>query len=111
VLCDILKMMGHEVSSAAEALEALEIWQREGQDLIFTDLGMPGMNGWEFADRLRQSESDRGLSPAHIVMVSGWGAQIKQEDLSEHKVDRSLAKPFKLDRLKALLQELEESRN
>jgi signal transduction histidine kinase/ActR/RegA family two-component response regulator len=109
VLCDILKMMGHEVSSAAEALEALEICQREGQDLIFTDLGMPGMNGWEFADRLRKSESERGLPPAHIVMVSGWGAQIRQEDLSEHKVDRALAKPFKLDRLKALLQELEDT--
>ncbi len=109
VLCDILKMMGHEVSSAEAAQEALDIWQREAQDLIFTDLGMPGMNGWEFADRLRQSESDRGLSAAHIVMVSGWGAQIRQEDLSQHKVDRALAKPFKLDRLKALLQELEDT--
>ncbi|MFA7331374.1 MAG: ATP-binding protein [Candidatus Delongbacteria bacterium] len=106
VLVDTLRLMGHEVREAASAPEGLEIWREQRPELVFTDLGMPGMNGWEFTDRLRQEAGER--QPL-VILVTGWGAQIKQEDLQRHAVDRVLPKPFKLKELDRLLRQLDEA--
>lgn len=107
VLCDTLSMMGHEVSSAVNGQKALDLWLREKQDLIFTDLGMPGMNGWELADRIRQSASDAGEPQPQMILVTGWSAQVRTSDQEQHRIDRILSKPFKLSHLKQMLLELE----
>jgi signal transduction histidine kinase len=105
VLVDTLRLMGHQVDEAAAGAQGLEIWQRERHELVFTDLGMPGMNGWELTDRIRR---EAGPVQPLVVLVTGWGAQIKQEDLLVHAVDRVLPKPFKLLELDRLLRQLDE---
>jgi CheY-like chemotaxis protein len=104
VLVDTLRLMGHEVREAACGAVGLEIWRDLRPELVFTDLGMPGMNGWEFTDRVRQ---EAGEQQPVVILVTGWGAQIKQEDLLQHAVDRVLPKPFKLKELDRLLRQLD----
>ena len=106
VLVDALRLMGHEVDEAASGQEGLDLWLRLRHPHVFTDLGMPGMNGWELIDRIRLAA---GEAPPTVVLVTGWGAQIKDEDRRRHGVERVLAKPFKIRQLSQLLQALEEA--
>ena len=66
-----ISRMGHSVSEAASGEAALERLQQSRYDLLCTDLGMPGMSGWELIERAR--ELDKGLA---TVLVTGWGDQI-----------------------------------
>jgi signal transduction histidine kinase/ActR/RegA family two-component response regulator len=104
VLVDALRLMGHHVDEAASGQEALESWLNRRQPFVFTDLGMPGMNGWELIDRIRLVA---GPEPPTFVLVTGWGAQIRDEDRLAHGVERVLAKPFKIRQLGQLLLQLE----
>ena len=63
-------------------------------DVVFTDLGMPDMTGWEVAERVRQ------LSPQPaVVLVTGWGATLDQDEVRRHGVEAVLNKPFEIDEL------------
>jgi CheY-like chemotaxis protein/anti-sigma regulatory factor (Ser/Thr protein kinase) len=104
VLVDALRLMGHHVDEAASGQEGLDLWQRERHSHIFTDLGMPGINGWELADRIRSQLADSQVAPV-IILVTGWGAQIREEDQRVHQVDHVLPKPFKIRDLARLVQE------
>lgn len=108
VLVDALRMMGHDVDEAASGQEGLDLWQAKRHSHVFTDLGMPGINGWELADRIR-SQQDSTSSPPVLILVTGWGAQIREEDRLAHLVDHVLPKPFKIRDLARLVQDAESS--
>jgi signal transduction histidine kinase/ActR/RegA family two-component response regulator len=103
VLVDILRLMGHQVDEADSGQLGIERWLDQRHDLVFTDLGMPGLNGWDVADRIR-GEAPPG--EPQIVLVTGWGAQIKPADLERHAVDRILAKPFRIEQLQQMMTDL-----
>jgi signal transduction histidine kinase len=103
VLVEILRLMGHEVDEASSGQAGLKLFTTNDYSLVFSDLGMPGMNGWELADLMR-AESKQ--APFNIVLITGWGAQIKDTDLAQHQVDRVMCKPFRIEELGALMQEL-----
>ena len=73
--------------------------EREPVDLVCTDLGMPGMTGWELADRVKVRWP--GLK---VALIPGWGAQVEHEDLEAHGVDLFIAKPFQV---KEILQAID----
>ena len=99
MLLDILRNAGHTVLEARGGAEALEILEREGVDLVCTDLGMPGMSGWEVAGRVKS------LWPAlKVALITGWGAQVEPEDLESRGVDLLIAKPFQV---KEILQSID----
>jgi CheY-like chemotaxis protein len=92
-----LEEEGYQVQSATDgrrALELLELLERGGQppDLILLDLMMPGMDGWEFAMRLRAKPR---LSAIPVVIISAY------DELPPPGVVAFLRKPLKFD---ALLQ-------
>ena len=63
-------------------------------DLVLTDLGMPGISGWEVNKRIKQTHPEKP-----VVIISGWGAQLTEEEIKASKVDLVLAKPFNLDQI------------
>ncbi len=91
-LAEILVSQGHEVVSANGGAEGLKAVELGTFDLVLTDLGMPDMNGWEVAERIR------ALSPGTPVgVITGWGASLDQARLTEYGVNLILAKPFRYD--------------
>jgi len=68
-----LKMLGHDTDIAGNGGEALELMKINRYDLIITDIGMPVMNGWQFASRIRD---EYGESIPIAVLSGGGGDQI-----------------------------------
>lgn len=102
LLKDILEMYGHQVLTADSGANALEILKKEPElRLIFTDLGMPDMSGWELSKAIKQHNPD-----AIVVFITGWGAQLDPKRLNECGVERVIAKPFQVEQIKNLVAEL-----
>jgi signal transduction histidine kinase/CheY-like chemotaxis protein len=106
ILADILGSTGHTVVLAASGSEGLEWVERQPFDLICTDLGMPGMSGWQVV------EGVKALRPeAPVALITGWGAQIRPEELSAHHADFLLTKPFQISEVLTTLAEARALRN
>src|ERR1044071_4903346 len=67
-LADMLTMLGHRVHAAAGGREGLRALEAESFDLVFTDLSMPEMDGWETAREIRRRGSE-----AAIILITGHG--------------------------------------
>ena len=104
VLSDLLRSEGHAVTTAGNGEEALGLFDPAAHDVVITDLGMPTMNGWEVAERVKLR------APATAVfLLTGWGESVSADESSQF-VDRVIAKPVKVDSLLAQLVELRRSR-
>lgn len=101
MLEDFLNFEGHKPVLAKDGKEALKIFSEQDFDIVITDLGMPGMSGWELTDQIKQRKPE-----IPVVIITGWGAQLSAGDLKENKVDMILSKPFSLDRVKQMLETL-----
>jgi signal transduction histidine kinase/ActR/RegA family two-component response regulator len=86
----LLKSMGHEVHTAFDGLAALEEARAFKPQVIFLDIGLPGMNGYEVARTLR----DEGFQNEAIVAVSGYGQPDDRRRSSEAGFDFHLVKPI-----------------
>jgi len=73
VLTEMLKAGGHRVTPAQSGAEALALFAPGRFDLVLTNIGMPGMTGWDVADRVR------ALDPqVPVTFITGWG--LSEED-------------------------------
>jgi PAS domain S-box-containing protein len=100
LLCDILTMHGHEVTAARDGRQGLEIFASRAFDMVFTDLGMPGMSGWEVATAVKKIAPD-----AAVALITGWGIQLEKEDMEKSSVDHILNKPFTVEDIVRLVHE------
>jgi signal transduction histidine kinase/ActR/RegA family two-component response regulator len=99
VVGDILSFLGHEVIPAVSGEEGVELFKADKFDLVITDLGMPGISGWEVA-RLCKS-----INPAiPVILISGWGNQIDDEMIKQSRLDGVLTKPFEMNKMKDMIQ-------
>jgi signal transduction histidine kinase/ActR/RegA family two-component response regulator len=97
-LAQLLMLDDHRVERAASGQEALELFQPSAYDVVCSDLGMPGMNGWELLGQLRERD------PALVtVLLSGWGAQIDPAEARARGADFIVAKPIDLQELHTAL--------
>ncbi|MCK5256527.1 MAG: response regulator, partial [Deltaproteobacteria bacterium] len=100
LLSEILTSDGHLVSVASDGKKGVEIFRKGSFDLVLTDLGMPGMSGWEVASSVKK------LAPEVIVaIVTGWDIQLGRDELKQNGVDMVINKPFKVKQVLKLVQE------
>jgi signal transduction histidine kinase/CheY-like chemotaxis protein len=92
VLVDSLRGAGHTVHVACSAAEALDLFDPQSIDVVFTDLGMPGTDGWALTDALRSRDED-----VVVIVVSGWGLQFSQETELKYRLFALLSKPLAVD--------------
>jgi CheY-like chemotaxis protein len=101
VLSEMLDFLGHRVASAPDGAEAFNLLDRSGYDLVITDLGMPGVSGWEVARRVKEKNSQ-----TPVMLVSGWGSQIDPARVREAGIDLVLNKPFHLEDVRRSISEI-----
>jgi PAS domain S-box-containing protein len=97
----LLRLLGHQVDTEQSGLAALATVERLCPDLILLDLGLPGMNGFEVARRLRTTAAGRA---ARLVAITGYGQHDDRQKSSAAGFDEHLLKPVGQDTLLALLE-------
>ncbi len=91
MLADVLRSAGHSVVVARGATEGLSRVRNEPFDLVFTDLSMPDMTGWELARAVRDAAP--GLP---VILVSGFAVEVSPDELQASGVHSILAKPINI---------------
>jgi len=95
-----LSAAGHEVHQATHAREALDTARRVNPDVAIVDLGLPDIDGYEIARRLRQREENRDL---RLIALTGYGSPEDRKRTREAGFDAHLLKPLDYEKLKSLL--------
>jgi signal transduction histidine kinase/ActR/RegA family two-component response regulator len=98
ILNDLLARDGHTVVFCLDAESALARFAQEPFDVVVTDLGMPGLSGWEVARLVKQRRPE-----TPVIMVTGWGDRIDPADAEGRGVDHVVAKPFKRDHMREVI--------
>ena len=96
----LLRILGHEVEVAYNGEAALEKAREFRPEIVLLDLGMPGMDGFEVARRLRASKEGRRVK---LVAQTGWGQEEDRRRTREAGFDAHLAKPVDIASLQRLL--------
>ena len=91
LLAGLLAAHGYEVETASEADGALQIavWFRP--QVVVLDIGLPGVDGWELARRLR---AIAGLEQIRLVALTGYGSERDRQRSREAGIDEHLLKPI-----------------
>ena len=93
-LHDLLRILGHEAAIATSGEEGLMRLAVERFDLVLTDLGMPGMSGWEVAQAVKAR-----WPQLPVILVTGWGDALERARLEGSGVDVVLTKPYTVAQL------------
>jgi DNA-binding response OmpR family regulator len=96
-----LKRDNHEVFCAQDAEQAVEKVKKISFDLVITDFKMPGMNGAELLEHLKQ------LSPkTKVMMLTAYSAELSRKKAIELGACEYIEKPFVIDEIRSLVQSL-----
>jgi two-component system CheB/CheR fusion protein len=96
----LVRACGHQVKLAYDATLALDIAARFKPDVVLLDIGLPDVDGYELARRLRALG---GLGQAYLVAISGYGSREDRAASKSAGIDRHLVKPVGLDALENVL--------
>jgi CheY-like chemotaxis protein len=96
----LLECDGHEVWKAANGAEAFELAEQCQPHLALLDIGMPVLDGYEAARRIRSETWGKGMM---LVALSGWGQSSDVQRSRESGFDTHLVKPASFDALAQLL--------
>ncbi len=91
----MLKDLDVDLTFAENGLEAIEAFEAERPDIIFTDISMPKMDGKEATRRIRAIEAERGLEACPIVAITAHAMEGDADEILAAGVDRYLTKPLK----------------
>ena len=90
----ILEGYGHRVATAIDGVDAMDVFQGDTFDVVLLDLGLPKMNGYRVAEKIK------GLRPdIPVFFITGWGDDIDREKIKTLGVDAVIGKPFQPDDL------------
>jgi len=99
-LAGLLKLWGHEATVAHDGPSAIDMARRYRPDTILLDIGLPGMDGYEVARRLRAEGSAKR---AFLAAITGYGGDSVLQQSEEAGFDCHLIKPVDPDTLRDLL--------
>jgi CheY-like chemotaxis protein len=107
MLAALLEVQGHAVSVEYDARGALERARQEHPDVLLLDIGLPDMDGYELARRLRAQPESAG---ATLVALTGYGQHQDREEAQQAGFDHYLVKPADLDQVNDVLAQAEARR-
>jgi CheY-like chemotaxis protein len=104
MLAVILRMYGHDVGIAANGTTALEMVRTEMPEVVLLDIGLPGMDGYELARRLRYHCPEK--TPL-LIAVTGHGLEEDVRRSAEAGIDLHMLKPVDPVRLQTVLNKFQ----
>jgi CheY-like chemotaxis protein len=105
-MATLLQAVGQQVTEVDGGAAALAALARAPFDLVFTDLGMPEMTGWQVAEAIKARH------PAlPVVLITGWQDQVGTDAEQRRSVDAVLPKPSRLEDLLRVIRELSATPN
>ena len=100
ILSAILIKGGHQVETATDGTQGIKLFKKKEFDLVFTDLGMPRMSGWQVAEKVK---SINGRVP--VALITGWNVELNESEMRKSGVDLLVYKPFEENQVLRLIQE------
>jgi PAS domain S-box-containing protein len=95
-----LELFGCEVRAAHSAQAALAMAQEFAPEVALLDIGLPDLNGYELARRLRATESGQHM---RLIAATGWGQEKDRQRAFDAGFDHHLTKPIDFERLRSVL--------
>jgi signal transduction histidine kinase/CheY-like chemotaxis protein len=111
LLTRLVRKLNHTFETASNGLEAVQRYKSslEGQskrfDIIFMDISMPVMNGFEATREIRQLETKAGLSRCRVIALTGLSSEVNRSEANASGVDAFYTKPVRMDTIKGILDE------
>lgn len=102
LLAMVIQMQGHDVQVARSGPAAIELAATYRPDVVLLDLGMPDMDGYEVACRLRAQEGGERMT---IIAVTGYGRDEDRERTRAAGFDHHMVKPLDEDALRRVLRD------
>jgi len=98
-----LRELGHDVRIAFDGMEALELARGFSPDIVFLDIGLPGLSGFEVIERIRQIPSCAGVP---VVAVTGYARESDRARTLAAGFSAHVAKPIDIARLGSIVEEM-----
>jgi signal transduction histidine kinase/ActR/RegA family two-component response regulator len=99
-LSRLLRLLGAEVETVHDGPSALKLMQSYRPAVVLLDIGMPNMDGYEVARRIR---SDPDFAAVQLIALTGWGQQQDRDRTAEAGFNHHLVKPADIDAIESLL--------
>lgn len=99
----LLELSGHQTEMAHDGLEALRVFESFQPDVVLLDIGLPKLNGYEVARKIRSMPGGDRIS---LVALTGWGQEDDRRKTREAGFDKHLVKPANYAELTAYLETL-----
>ncbi|SEL75361.1 Signal transduction histidine kinase [Pseudoxanthomonas sp. GM95] len=96
----VLELLGHRINTRYSGPDGLQAVHDDRPDVVFSDIGMPGMDGHEVCRQLRALPGGEAI---RIIALTGWGAQEDREQTAEAGFDFHLVKPVTTAKLREAL--------
>lgn len=101
LLSDMLQLYGHCTAIAHDGYSALETAEKMQADVALLDIGLPGMDGYELARRLRRQKPAQNM---HLIAITGYGQQNDQRQARSAGFAGHLVKPIDMQQLDTMLK-------
>jgi CheY-like chemotaxis protein len=102
-LASLLDIQGCEVRVAHGGEAGLELALRFRPRVIFLDIGLPGMDGYQVARKLRQTDWGKEIE---LIALTGYGQDSDRQQALDAGFDHHLVKPARLDQIRDILEKL-----
>ncbi|KFA54467.1 hypothetical protein S40293_08004 [Stachybotrys chartarum IBT 40293] len=108
LLTAVVRKLKHSFLTAGNGLEAVEFFkesirQQRRFDIIFMDISMPVMDGFEATHQIRLLEKEAGIPPCMVVVLTGLSSELSRNEALAKGADLFLTKPIKLDKVRSIL--------
>lgn len=99
MLAELLTLTGHNVQTAYTGMQALDVTAQFGPEIIFLDIGLPDLSGYEVATRLRALPNAQAFT---LIALTGYGQDHDRQNALASGFDDHFAKPVDFEKLSAL---------
>ena len=104
----LLRASGHDVFTANDGITAVQVASENRPDVVLLDIGLPGLNGYEVAKRIRQQPGGKEVV---LIALTGYGQDTDRQLSAQSGFNHHLVKPARLEQVKEILAAAAEQRN